>query len=76
MIKTYYLCQLGYEMPPAFPTLKSAREALREAVNDSLETAVRRGHKSARKHKLSKDSYRITLGRDLDSTIYSQFSIQ
>lgn len=72
---TYTVTSQGYECCPSFKTIEEAKGELSELVKDSLLKAKRRGHKEATKHKLSDDCYRITLGRDKQSTIYSHFAI-
>lgn len=74
-MKTFIVQTYGYTHCPQFPTLAEARAVLREIAQDSLQTARRRGHRQARKHKLDADCYRITLGSDPQSTLYSHHCI-
>ena len=60
----------GYYKCPTFDTLAEARTCLKEIVAENLK-AARRTSKQARKHKMGKDSYRITLGSDLNSSLWS-----
>ena len=73
-MKTYFVCSYGYECPPEFPTLEAARAYLSNLVSASVMKA-KRVSKQSRKHKLSPDCYKITLGADSRSTLYAHHSI-
>lgn len=75
MKNTFTVCTYGYSQCPQFTSLSEARAFLKEIVRESLQKAKHRGHKQARKHKLDTDCYRITLGPDRESAMYSQHCI-
>lgn len=74
-VKTFIVQSYGYTHCPQFPTLREAQSYLRELVTEELQKARSRGHKQARKHKIGADCYRITLGSDPQSTLYSHHCI-
>jgi hypothetical protein len=66
----FCVVSFGYECPPEFPTLAAARAHLRELVAESLRAAKRKS-RTARKHRLGADSYKITLGSDPRSMLWA-----
>jgi hypothetical protein len=73
-MSTYTVATYGYECCPSFPTLAEAETHLKAVVAESLRDARRR-HKQARKHRLDRNLYRITLGSDPRSTLWSHHCI-
>ncbi len=74
-MKSFFVVSYGYECHPEFATLAEARAFLKNSVAGALQSAKRRGHKQARKHKLAPDCYRITLGSDPQSALWAHISI-
>ncbi len=71
---TYSMYQQGYMPYPLGSDFEVAREAFKLSVKDSLARA-KRVSPQARKHKLTSSCYRITLGSDKNSTLYSHFTL-
>ena len=71
---SFVVASYGYDSGPEFSTLEEARVCLANQVAAALQ-AARRKSEEARKHKLSEDCYRITLGSDKDSTLWAAISI-
>jgi hypothetical protein len=71
---THIVQSLGYSQCPEFADLAKARKHLRDLVKESLARA-RRTSKTATKHRVYPDYYRITLGSDERSTLYALHQI-
>ena len=74
MKKRYTVNSVGYYDCPSFNNIEEARANLKELVKESL-MQVRRKSKTATKHKISKDCYMITLGKDVRSALWAQHQI-
>ena len=73
-MKAFIVQTHGYTHCPEFPTIEEARACLREIVRDELKRCRAR-FKSGSKHKLSDDCYRVTLGSDQQSAMWSHHCI-
>jgi hypothetical protein len=72
----FYVAEYGYHYPnPERLTLEQARKELTERLEEA-HMECRRRYKCGRKHRTTKDSGRVTMGDDLQSTIWRAFSIQ
>jgi len=72
-MKRYTIGQLGRENHGDY-SYEEAKARARVLVDDEVTKARRRGHKPV-VHKQGKDSWRITLGPDIQSTIYATVTI-
>lgn len=73
-MKTFTVQFYGYTHCPQFATLTEAQAHLKEIVSEELQSAKRKS-REATKHKLGKDNYSITLGRDRQSALWSSHYI-
>ena len=75
-MKAYSLLFTGYECSTVrFPSIKEAKKELMEILQDDLKDCKSRYPKGAPKLHRFEKSGRVTMGRDIDSTIWSQGAI-
>lgn len=74
-MKLFIVKSQGYYACPEFHTLQEARQFLRETVKESLARARSR-FSQARKHRIAKNVYEITLGIDRRSTLWAAHWIE
>lgn len=75
MKKTYTIKSKGLECFPEFNTLKEAQKELKEWIKEDL-LVCRARFGSGTKHKMRENHYRVTIGKDKDSALWSESFIE